>query len=66
MDDRRTNDRADRRAHPRGGRRDGERRRPWYVRRRVWLAVASVLYMGWRRVRRLKGDRADDRPGMAA
>jgi hypothetical protein len=66
MEDRRIGDRNDRRAHPRGGRRDGERRRPWYVRRRVWLAVASVLYMGWRRVRRLKGDRAHDRSDVAA
>ena len=52
--DRRAVTTYDRRAHPRGGRRDGDnRRKPWYMRRRLWLAAASVLYVGWRRVRTL-------------
>jgi hypothetical protein len=42
----------DRRAYPRGGRRDGDQKKPWYLRRRLWLAIMSVLYVGWRRVRR--------------
>jgi hypothetical protein len=53
MDNRRSGDRNDRRAHPRFGRRDGEQRRPWYMRRRVWLAAASLMYLGWRRIRTL-------------
>jgi hypothetical protein len=43
---------GDRRAHSRGGRRNGEQTTPWYMRRRLWLAVASVTFVGWRRLRR--------------
>jgi hypothetical protein len=50
-EDRRSGDRRDRRAHPRGGRRDGDQQKPWYMRRRLWLAAASVMFVGWRRVR---------------
>ena len=58
-EDRRGGDRRDRRAHPRGGRRDGDQRKPWYMRRRLWLAAASVMFVGWRRVRTLgRGDHA--------
>jgi hypothetical protein len=46
---RRADDR-DRRAHPRGGRRDGDVKKPWYLRRRLWLAAASIAFVGWRRV----------------
>jgi hypothetical protein len=42
----------DRRARPRGGRRNGDARKPWYLRRRLWLAAASAVYIGWRRLRR--------------
>jgi hypothetical protein len=51
--DRRGGDRRDRRANPRGGRRDGDQKKPWYMRRRLWLAVASVAFVGWRRIRSL-------------
>jgi hypothetical protein len=47
MNDRRT---GDRRASGRGGRRDGDHE-PWYMRHRFWLATASLLFVGWRRVK---------------
>jgi hypothetical protein len=53
IDDRRRDERRDRRANPRGGRRNGDGGKPWYMRRRLWLAAASLLYVGWRRVRTL-------------
>jgi hypothetical protein len=53
VDDRRFDPRRDRRANPRAGRRNGDGRKPWYMRRRLWLAAASVMYVGWRRVRTL-------------
>jgi hypothetical protein len=43
----------DRRAKPRGGRREDDSQKPWYVRRRWWLAAASLVFVGWKRVRRL-------------
>jgi len=49
----RRDDAPDRRARPRGGRRNGDQKKPWYMRRRLWLAAASLVYMGWRRVRSL-------------
>jgi hypothetical protein len=49
-DNRRSPEYRDRRAVPRGGRRDGDQKKPWYLRRRLWLAVASVMFVGWRRV----------------
>lgn len=52
-EDRRSGDRRDRRANPRGGRRDGDQKKPWYMRRRLWLAAASVMFVAWRRVRAL-------------
>jgi hypothetical protein len=52
VDNRRPPEQRDRRAVPRGGRRDGDQKKPWYFRRRVWLAVASVVFVGWRRVTR--------------
>jgi hypothetical protein len=47
----RRNGTADRRANPRGGRRNTDVRKPWYLRRRLWLAVASLTFVGWQRVR---------------
>lgn len=44
---------VDRRAGRRGGRRDGDNGKPWYMRRRLWLAAATLLYVGWRRLRTL-------------
>lgn len=49
-DDRRTAARVDRRARTRGGRRDAEAKAPWWMRRRLWLTFASVMYVGWRRM----------------
>jgi hypothetical protein len=49
--DRRSTSARDRRVNSRGGRREGERRKPWYLRRRLWLAAASVMFVGWRRMR---------------
>jgi hypothetical protein len=49
----------DRRANPRSGRREADGRKPWYMRRRLWLAAASVIYVGWRKLRAL--GRATDR-----
>jgi hypothetical protein len=59
-DKRRTYPGRDRRAVPRGGRReDDHNKKPWYMRRRLWLAAASLMYVGWRRVRTLgRGDAA--------
>lgn len=50
--DRRFVTRVDRRARPRGGRRDGDAKSPWYLRRRLWLGIVSVAYVGWRRLSR--------------
>ncbi|HEY6360440.1 MAG TPA: hypothetical protein VIX63_05010 [Vicinamibacterales bacterium] len=49
-DNRRANEERDRRAHARGGRRDGDQKKPWYLRRRLWLAAASLVFMGWKRI----------------
>ena len=51
--DRRSPEARDRRAHSRGGRRQQDAKKPWYMRRRLWLAAASLLYVGWRRMRTL-------------
>jgi hypothetical protein len=61
-DDRRSMQGRDRRAVPRGGRRDGDQKKPWYMRRRLWLAAASMMYVGWRRVTG-RAARHDDRSG---
>ena len=58
--ERRSNGRRDRRAHPRSGRRDGDGGKAWYMRRRLWLAAASLAYVGWRRLRSF-GRRAGSR-----
>ena len=46
----RRTEQPDRRKRARGGRRDGDQKKPWYLRRRLWLAAASLVYVGWRRV----------------
>jgi hypothetical protein len=43
----------DRRARPRGGRRDTDSAKPWYRRHGWWLAAASMMFVGWKRVRRI-------------
>ena len=51
---RRTGDSAsDRRAITRGGRRNGDEAKAWYVRRPLLLATVSLVFMGWRRLRAL-------------
>jgi hypothetical protein len=52
-DDKRMKAFTDRRARPRGGRRDSDSQKPWYMRRRLWLAAASMIFVGWKRVRRM-------------
>ena len=52
-EERRSGEGRDRRARPRGGRRERDTKKPWYMRRRLWLAAASLLYVGWRRMQRL-------------
>ena len=50
----RTTERSDRRARSRGGRReDDPLQKPWYMRRRLWLAAASLMFVGWKRIRRI-------------
>jgi hypothetical protein len=46
----RRSEHPDRRKRARGGRRDGDQKKPWYLRRRLWLAAASLVYVGWRRI----------------
>jgi hypothetical protein len=55
-DARRSDERADRRARTRGGRREDDAKKPWYLRQRLWLAAASLMYVGWRRVTGRKSD----------
>jgi len=65
--DRRSPENRDRRANPRGGRRKQDAKKPWYMRRRLWLAAATLLYAGWRQMRRLtKGDSGTSTSGLAA
>jgi hypothetical protein len=68
MDQDRRSENRDRRRRPRGGRRPYDNRtKPWYMRRRLWLAAASLLYVGWQRMRRLGSrSRSNDSSGLAA
>jgi hypothetical protein len=52
-DERRIVEQSDRRARPRGGRRTHDLQKPWYMRRRLWLAAASMVFVSWKRVRRI-------------
>ena len=48
----RATERSDRRARSRGGRREGDPlQKPWYMRRRLWLTAASLMFVGWKRIR---------------
>jgi len=51
--DRRVNELSGRgrRAVSRGGRRNGEGGRPWYIRQPFLLTIASFVFAGWQRVR---------------
>jgi hypothetical protein len=53
MEDKRQADGPDRRASRRGGRRTIDQPKPWYMRRRLWLAVASLAFVGWKRLSRV-------------
>ena len=50
-DERRDTEHSDRRARSRGGRRPYDQKKPWYMRRRLWLATASLAFLGWRKLR---------------
>jgi hypothetical protein len=50
---------AERRAHARGGRRAFDQPKPWYLRRRLWLAVASIGFVAWKRVKRVGRPRSE-------
>jgi hypothetical protein len=67
-EERRSGESRDRRKRPRGGRRPYDNRhKPWYMRRRLWLAAASLVYVGWQRMRRLgRGMKDQDSSGVAA
>ena len=52
-DNKRSTVRSDRRAKSRSGRREDDSPQPWYMRRRLWLAAASMAFVGWRRIRRI-------------
>jgi hypothetical protein len=48
---RRDDGRPDRRASRRGGRRWSDEKKPWWMRRRLWLATASMAFVWWKRLR---------------
>jgi hypothetical protein len=58
-DNRRNSDHQDRRARARGGRRESDQKKPWYLRRRLWLAAVSLVYVGWRRITGRRAGAAD-------
>jgi hypothetical protein len=62
VDERRQESR-DRRARTRGGRRASDQGKPWYLRRRLWLAMASLGFVAWKRVTRAAHR---DKPEVAA
>jgi hypothetical protein len=47
---------TERRTVARGGRRDGDQSKPWYLRRPLLLTVASLVFVGWQRVWRRAGN----------
>ena len=51
--------RSDRRAKSRNGRREHDAPQPWYMRRRLWLAAAAMMFVGWKRIRRIVGVSTD-------
>jgi hypothetical protein len=58
--------RSDRRAKSRSGRRADDSPQPWYMRRRLWLAAASLIFVGWKRIRRVAGVSTDSDRNVAA
>jgi len=50
-DDVRVTERSDRRAVSRGGRREADPHKPWYVRHRLLLATVSLVFVSWKRFR---------------
>ena len=40
---------------------DGDAKKPWYLKRRLWLAAVSLVYVGWRRI--TGGNRTRDARG---
>ena len=51
--ERRVSDSAtERRTVARGGRRDGDQRKPWYLRRPLLLTIASLVFVRLQRLRR--------------
>jgi hypothetical protein len=52
-DEKRVRTFSDRRARSRGGRRNGDSSKPWYRRHAWWLAAASVMFVNWKRIRRV-------------
>ncbi len=53
VDNKRNTVRSDRRAKSRSGRREDDSPQPWYMRRPLWLTAASIVFVGWRRIRRI-------------
>jgi len=49
-EERRAAELHDRRTRSRSGRRRTDQEKPWYMRRRLWLAAASLMFVGWRRI----------------
>jgi hypothetical protein len=68
MNEDRRSETRDRRRRPRGGRRPYDNRsKPWYMRRRLWLAAASLVYVAWQRMRAFgRRSRQRDSSGLAA
>jgi hypothetical protein len=64
-DERRGTGARDRRANPRGGRREDDAKKPWYMRRKWWLAAASLAFVGWRRIRSAGNFERSDRDAAA-
>ena len=52
-DNKRNTGSSDRRAKSRSGRREDDSPQPWYMRRRLWLTAASLVFVGWKRIRRI-------------
>ncbi len=48
--DSRNPEKTDRRAAARGGRRATDPAKPWWRRRRLWLATASFAFIWWKKL----------------
>jgi hypothetical protein len=59
-DDARASENSDRRARSRGGRRDDDPEKPWYMRRRLWLATVSLVFVSWKRFRHTRSSNRTD------